>query len=57
MFKGGFKIPSNGHGNVAGFSNFELSPFVQNDGLGRFYEVFGDQYEEVLEDLNDSLVA
>ncbi|GAG53360.1 unnamed protein product, partial [marine sediment metagenome] len=38
-------------------SDFELSPFVQNGGLGGFYEVFGDQYDEVLEELNISLVA
>ena len=38
-------------------ADFELSPFVQNGGLGRFYEVFGDRYNEVLEELNNSLVA
>ena len=38
-------------------ADFELSPFVQSGGLGRFYEVFGDRYKEVLEELNNSLVA
>jgi type I restriction enzyme R subunit len=38
-------------------ADFELSPFVQSGGLGRFYEIFGDQYSEVLEELNNSLVA
>ena len=38
-------------------ADFELSPFVQDGGLGRFYEIFGDQYSEVLEELNNSLVA
>lgn len=37
--------------------DFEYPPFIQNGGLGRFYEMFGDQYIEILETLNSSLVA
>ena len=37
--------------------DFEYSPFIQNGGLGRFYEMFGDEYSEILEALNSSLVA
>lgn len=37
--------------------DFEYSPFIQNGGLGRFYEMFGDQTAEILEALNTSLVA
>ena len=38
-------------------SDLELSPFDRKGGLGRFYEVFGDQYEAVLAELNRELVA
>ena len=37
--------------------DFEYPPFIQNGGLGRFYEMFGVQYDEILEALNNSLVA
>jgi len=37
--------------------DFEYPPFIQNGGLGRFYEMFGDQYAEIIEALNSSLVA
>ena len=40
-----------------GNQDFEYSPFIQNGGLGGFYEMFGDQYAEILEALNSSLVA
>ena len=37
--------------------DLELSPFDRKGGLGRFYEVFGDQYEAVLAEMNQELVA
>ena len=30
---------------------------VRRGGLGRFYEVFGEQYEEILAEMNIELVA
>ena len=37
--------------------DLELNPFDRKGGLGRFYEVFGDQYEAVLNEMNIELVA
>ena len=37
--------------------DLELSPFDRKGGLGRFYDVFGDQYEEILMEMNMELVA
>ena len=37
--------------------DLELSPFDREGGLGRFYDVFGDQYEAILEEMNIELVA
>ncbi len=37
--------------------DLDLSPFDRKGGLGRFYEVFGDQYEAVLAEMNKELVA
>jgi len=37
--------------------DFEYPPFIQNGGLGQFYETFGDTYLSVLEELNTHLVA
>lgn len=38
-------------------NDLELSPFDRKGGLGRFYEVFGDEYEAVLHEMNIELVA
>ena len=38
-------------------SDLDLNPFDHKGGLGRFYEVFGDNYEEILNELNEVLVA
>ena len=38
-------------------SDLELSPFDRKGGLGRFYDVFGDRYEAILEEMNIELVA
>ena len=32
-------------------------PFAEKGGLGRFYELFGDEYEAVVDELNRELVA
>ena len=32
-------------------------PFDRKGGLGRFYEVFGEQYEAILTEMNRELVA
>lgn len=37
--------------------DLELSPFDRKGGLGRFYDVFGKQYEEILMEMNVELVA
>src|SRR5690606_34732633 len=37
--------------------DFDDVPFVQEGGLGRFYEVFGEEYEAVVAELNAELVA
>ena len=37
--------------------DLDLSPFDRKGGLGRFYEVFGDEYESILHEMNIELVA
>ena len=37
--------------------DLDLSPFDRKGGLGRFYEVFGAQYEAILWEMNAELVA
>ena len=37
--------------------DFEYAPFAQQGGIGRLYEVFGNDYAEIIEGLNASLVA
>jgi type I restriction enzyme R subunit len=37
--------------------DLELSPFDHKGGLGRFYEVFGAEYEDILDEMNKVLVA
>ena len=37
--------------------DLELSPFDRKGGLGRFYEVFGERYEDILKEMNVELVA
>ena len=37
--------------------DLDLNPFDRKGGLGRFYEVFGDQYEAILQEMNLALVA
>lgn len=37
--------------------DLELNPFDRKGGLGRFYEVFGDEYEAILMEMNVELVA
>ena len=37
--------------------DLDLSPFDRKGGLGRFYEVFGEQYETILTEMNRELVA
>jgi type I restriction enzyme, R subunit len=34
-----------------------LSPFVDKGGLMRFYNLFGDNYENIIDELNEQLVA
>ena len=38
-------------------SDLDLNPFDCKGGLGRFYEVFGDGYEAILQEMNMELVA
>ncbi len=37
--------------------DLDLSPFDRKGGLGRFYDVFGEQYETILQEMNIELVA
>ncbi|MCI6733063.1 MAG: DEAD/DEAH box helicase family protein [Lachnospiraceae bacterium] len=37
--------------------DLDLSPFDHKGGLGRFYDVFGDSYESILQEMNVELVA
>lgn len=37
--------------------DLDLNPFDRKGGLGRFYEVFGERYEEILMEMNIELVA
>ena len=37
--------------------DLELSPFDRKGSLGRFYEIFGDEYEIILKEMNIELVA
>jgi type I restriction enzyme, R subunit len=37
--------------------DFEYDPFNKNGGLGKYYQVFGEQYEVILEELNVELIA
>lgn len=37
--------------------DLDLSPFDRKGGLGKFYDIFGDQYEEILKEMNAELVA
>ena len=37
--------------------DLDLSPFDRKGGLGRFYEVFGEEYEAILMEMNRKLVA
>ena len=37
--------------------DLELNPFDRKGGLGRFYELFGDEYETILMEMNIELVA
>ena len=38
-------------------ADLDLNPFDRKGGLGRFYEVFGDGYEDILREMNIVLVA
>lgn len=37
--------------------DFELDPFNKNGGLSKYYQVFGEEYEVVMKELNEVLVA
>ena len=37
--------------------DLDLNPFDRKGGLGRFYDVFGEQYQEILQEMNMELVA
>ena len=37
--------------------DFEYAPFSQEGGLGKVYQVFGDELNTVIDELNEKLVA
>ena len=37
--------------------DFGLNPFNEHGGLGKFYQLFGDQYLEIINELNEFLAA
>jgi type I restriction enzyme R subunit len=37
--------------------DFELDPFNKNGGLGKFYQLFGGEYETIINELNEALAA
>jgi type I restriction enzyme R subunit len=37
--------------------HLDLSPFDRRGGLGKFYELFGDEYESLLDEMNYALLA
>lgn len=37
--------------------DFELDPFNKHGGLGRFYQLFKEDFEKILDELNEALVA
>ena len=37
--------------------DLDFSPFDRKGGLGRFYELFGEEYKEILHEMNIELVA
>lgn len=37
--------------------DFDLSPFGERGGLGKFHELFGDETDKLIEELNEVLVA
>ena len=37
--------------------DFEYAPFAQVGGLGKVYQLFGDELNSLIEQLNESLVA
>jgi type I restriction enzyme R subunit len=40
-----------------GKDDFELDPFNKQGGLGRFYQLFKEDYEKILDELNEALAA
>lgn len=37
--------------------DFDYAPFAQEGGIGKVYQVFGDQLNRILDDLNENLAA
>jgi len=37
--------------------DLDLTPYDKHGGLTAFYDAFGDQYEEILNEMNIELVA
>jgi type I restriction enzyme R subunit len=37
--------------------DLDYAPFDREGGIGRMYELFGEQMDEVIEEMNEELVA
>ena len=37
--------------------DFEYAPFSQEDGIGKVYQLFGDELNDILDELNEAMAA
>lgn len=38
-------------------NDFDYAPFAQEGGLGKVYQIFGDELNVIIEELNEALAA
>ena len=42
---------------MSGATDFDYAPFAQEGGLGKVYQLFGDELNAIIEELNETLAA
>ncbi|MBU0728247.1 MAG: hypothetical protein KKE17_08110 [Proteobacteria bacterium] len=42
---------------MSGGTDFDYAPFAQQGGLGRVYQLFGEDLTVIIEELNEALAA